>query len=296
VTTYRLGCDASRVCTPAEVAALKATFVVRYFSRFPSKNITLSEAQHHTDAGMNIVSVYEDDVNDFEGGATKGVANAKLFVAESSAVRMPTGRPGYFAVDENVDPKNPLLHDYFRGISGTIGLAATGVYGSTAVCRELYRQGLVSKRWRSMSTGWLGGAGSDTDFDMEQIGYFNKDFDKDVALVPDFGQWMIGWSPIMNIAVVSLSIVDMCARNDPRTPAHATTNFNQVYPVQRGLAAEGCFDGKAPWVAGHWGPETISAYATWQGRFGYRGPDADGIPGKATLTALGAKHNFRVTA
>lgn len=40
-------------------------------------------------------------------------------------------------------------------------------------------------------------------------------------------------------------------------------------------------------VDGLFGPETQEAYAAWQRRCGFRGADADGIPGKVSLQRLG---------
>ncbi|MGW3686524.1 hypothetical protein [Streptomyces sp. NPDC005125] len=39
----------------------------------------------------------------------------------------------------------------------------------------------------------------------------------------------------------------------------------------------------------------MAAYAAWQRHLGFRGSSADGIPGTASLTALGVKHGFAVT-
>lgn len=40
--------------------------------------------------------------------------------------------------------------------------------------------------------------------------------------------------------------------------------------------------------------EGVNDYRHWQRRLGYKGDDANGIPGRASLTALGDKHGFRV--
>jgi peptidoglycan hydrolase-like protein with peptidoglycan-binding domain len=42
-------------------------------------------------------------------------------------------------------------------------------------------------------------------------------------------------------------------------------------------------------VDGSFGTKTISAYAAWQRHLGYAGTAADGIPGRASLTKLGAR-------
>jgi hypothetical protein len=288
------GADASNVVTPDEMHNLGLQFVVRYFSQFPGKNLQISEAQNLSRAGFNLVCVYEDDVNDWEGGYDRGTEDAKRYLSQATAIGVPTDRPCYFAVDENMDPNDPRLADYFRGARNVLGIGRIGVYGSTALCRALKSLGLVNFTFRSMSTAWRGGEGSTYEFNIEQTGYINQKFDHDAAITSDYGQWRIGWSPIQNVATVKLSVVDMCAREDRSRPANVTTDFAQVYPVQKALAAEGFLSPQ--FCNGHYGNETISAYAGWQGKCGYRGKDADGIPGLSTLSKLGALHNFHVVS
>jgi hypothetical protein len=62
--------------------------------------------------------------------------------------------------------------------------------------------------------------------------------------------------------------------------------------VERALSVEGLLDRK--WVDGWMGARTRTAYAAWQKRLGYTGPAANGIPGRDSLTKLGARHGFRV--
>ncbi|WP_030747679.1 LysM peptidoglycan-binding domain-containing protein [Streptomyces sp. NRRL F-5135] len=92
--------------------------------------------------------------------------------------------------------------------------------------------------------------------------------------------------------VVSLSKVISAAKTDP--PKKGTpVSYAGVRVLEDALVAEGLL---APGYAdGHFGTATKSAYALYQQRRGYRGRDADGIPGKATLTALGRMHGFTVT-
>jgi hypothetical protein len=288
------GADASSVVTPDEMQYFGLQFVVRYFSQFPNKNLQISEAQNLSRAGFNLVCVYEDDVNDWAGGFARGVEDAKRYLSQAANIGVPTDRPCYFAVDENMDPNDPRLADYFRGAGSVLGVARVGVYGSTAVCRALKSLNLVKWTWRSMSTAWRGGEGSSYEFNIEQTGYINQKLDLDAAITDDYGQWRIGWSPIQNVATVKLSVVDMCAHEDRSRPANVTTDFAQVYPVQKALAAEGFLSPQ--FCNGHYGLETISAYAGWQGKCGYRGKDADGIPGLSTLSRLGALHNFHVVS
>jgi hypothetical protein len=71
------------------------------------------------------------------------------------------------------------------------------------------------------------------------------------------------------------------------------TRHEAVLVVQHALAAEVGLDfSSGPGVPG---PRTKAAYAAWQRRLGFRGRDADGIPGFTSLTRLGRKRGFGVT-
>lgn len=293
-STPRLGADCSIYANLGQLHALNCTFVVRYVSNFPSKNLTHNEATYLTGGGMDMVLVFEDDINTWQGGYNAGAANAKVALAEARACEMPSGRPMYFAIDMDASPNDPRLIDYFKGINSVIGSASTGVYASTGVCRKLKSLGYVNYTWRTMSIGWNGGAGSTNEFNLEQVNRFNENYDRDVAYTDDFGQWRIGWTPWMQVSTVSLRIVDMCAKQDPARPQGVTTNFANVYPVEKALAAESLLALK--YVDGSFGSMTVEAYKLWQQRLGYSGADADGIPGAVSLSKLGAKHSFKVVA
>ncbi|MFJ2093109.1 peptidoglycan-binding domain-containing protein [Streptomyces sp. NPDC087901] len=79
----------------------------------------------------------------------------------------------------------------------------------------------------------------------------------------------------------------------PGTPVtYAATATVEAALVDEGLLTKGCRDG-------HYGTTTVTAMSQWQERCGFRGrapgQPADGIPGRTTLTRLGAKHGFTVT-
>ncbi|MFF5445501.1 hypothetical protein [Streptomyces sp. NPDC012888] len=93
--------------------------------------------------------------------------------------------------------------------------------------------------------------------------------------------------------VVDLSKLIAAAKADP--PKTGTpVSYSGVKVVEAALAAEGHLARHL--VDGHFGTATRSAYSAWQRRLGYAGADADGIPGLASLTALGKKRGFNVTA
>lgn len=95
---------------------------------------------------------------------------------------------------------------------------------------------------------------------------------------------------------VSLSAVKTAARFDPNRPQGGTTSGakDDVLIVERALNKEGLLESR--WIDGSFGTKTKEAYSKWQYRLGYRGTDADGIPGKTSLTKLGNKYGFKVVA
>lgn len=299
------GADASSVVTSAQMRAMGLSFVGRYFSQYPSKNLTRGEVVDLGNAGFDIFSIYEDDVNDYARGYGGGVDNARRYLNQAQALGVPLTRPCYFAVDTNVDPNDASLHQYFQGISDTLGAMRRGAYGSTGVLRALKSANLIDYTFRTMSTGWIGGAGNENEFSITQNGYINNAFDRDAVAGGDFGQWRFNWTPQMPAPepTVHLWIIDMCAREDPHKPAGQTTNSAQVEIIQNALTAESWTDGgtclhKTGFVPGRWDTPTNGAYARWQERCGYKSgtPDANGIPGMTTLAKLGSRHNFHVVA
>jgi len=47
-------------------------------------------------------------------------------------------------------------------------------------------------------------------------------------------------------------------------------------------------------VLGQYGSATKEAYTKWQRHLGFKGSDANGIPGDVSLTRLGRQHGFKV--
>lgn len=197
----RLGADATNE-TIAALKALGITFIGRYVSDYPGKNLTLPEAQRVSAAGIDLVTNWENDVNDWAGGYSQGVAFAKRALTQHAACGGPTGRSErwgvYFSVDEKVDPNDPTLHAYFQGANTVLSVAHTGAYAQTSVLRALRQLGLIGcgergGTWRSMSTFNLPeGLGLPGEFDIEQDGQFNPQYDKNIANSGNFGQWRIG--------------------------------------------------------------------------------------------------------
>lgn len=95
--------------------------------------------------------------------------------------------------------------------------------------------------------------------------------------------------------VVDLSRLREAARENP--PAHGQpVTYSGVLIVEEALEEEGLLSHR--YVDGHYGTTTVHAYSRWQQRLGYHGTQpggaADGIPGYASLTELGQRHDFEV--
>ncbi|WP_373298328.1 peptidoglycan-binding domain-containing protein [Nakamurella endophytica] len=91
------------------------------------------------------------------------------------------------------------------------------------------------------------------------------------------------------LPAVDMEAVVKAAQIDPRRPDDTRTAGARagVLLVERALAARGLL--AARWVDGYFGTTTIAAYAAYQRSLGYRGLAATGLPGIASLTALGAR-------
>ncbi|WP_329131750.1 GH25 family lysozyme [Streptomyces sp. NBC_01476] len=94
---------------------------------------------------------------------------------------------------------------------------------------------------------------------------------------------------------VDLSNVIAAAKADPKAKQGHQTHAADVRLVEGALKAEKLLDAQYA-GDGSFGSKTVAAYAAYQRRLGYTGADADGIPGKTSLTKLGTKHGFTVVA
>ncbi|MFB7500014.1 N-acetylmuramoyl-L-alanine amidase [Streptomyces sp. NPDC056161] len=94
--------------------------------------------------------------------------------------------------------------------------------------------------------------------------------------------------------VVDLSRLVAAARTDPRAAQGHQTYAAGVRLVEAALRAEGLL--AAQYASdGSFGSTTVTAYAAWQRRLGYSGSAADGVPGRTSLSKLGARHGFTIT-
>ncbi|MGW0938883.1 N-acetylmuramoyl-L-alanine amidase [Streptomyces sp. NPDC002666] len=101
-------------------------------------------------------------------------------------------------------------------------------------------------------------------------------------------------APAPTRPVVDLSQLVAAARSNPHAAGTPVT-YSGVRTVEAALVNAGLLSKR--YSDGHFGTTTVTAYAAWQrSKAGgnYRGTAADGIPGKASLNALGRAHGFTV--
>jgi hypothetical protein len=75
-------------------------------------------------------------------------------------------------------------------------------------------------------------------------------------------------------------------------PDGATSHPAEVRIVEAALLAEGLLSARYA-KDGSFGSVTIKAYAQWQRKLGFKGDDANGVPGLDSLQKLGLRHGFR---
>ncbi|MDN3021528.1 N-acetylmuramoyl-L-alanine amidase [Streptomyces sp. S.PB5] len=101
-------------------------------------------------------------------------------------------------------------------------------------------------------------------------------------------------TPAPTTPSVSLSKLIKAAKTDPAKTG-APVSYKGVATVEAALVDIGLL--AKPYSDGHYGTATVTAYATWQrskAGGGYRGTDADGVPGRDSLKRLGLKAGFKV--
>lgn len=167
------GFDCTADTTP-HIPAIKAagyTFVARYMSHSPWKDVTRKEALALTAAGIYLVSVWES-AGDHESFFTyaQGQKDGEAAYAYAKMIGQPTTAPIYFAVDADLScasgqPSHTEgVYAYFAGVRnalqvhGTMGVHTyhCGVYGSGHVCSVLKSAGMVTHTWLAQSPGWSG--------------------------------------------------------------------------------------------------------------------------------------------
>lgn len=207
--------------TVGEIKATGATWVARYFSNDPTKDITSGEVQQYQAAGLGIVTVFETSTGRALQGAHAGAVDAQQAVNERAAVGLPNTASIYWAVDTDTDYAS--VKAYADGWATVIPKGMSGPYGGFKVVDGARRDGWAYG-WQT--TAWSGGQWSSL-ATIKQTGgtVLSGGADIDYAEVPDFGQY-----PRPEEVVTPQDIASIAQA----VWAHEETNAKDGKPVRMG--------------------------------------------------------------
>jgi hypothetical protein len=200
------GMDAAVNCTSFAdaIVASGMKFVARYYTRFSNKVISRTEALTLSQAGLQLVTVFQDVNNNIQFfNATLGAQNAGKALQLAAAIGQPSGSAIYFAADFNpssAQVTGPIM-DHFRAIAAAFSANATqyavGVYGSGMLCRMLRDAGLAQFTWLTGSTSFPEYASFLPQANLVQIAPSRTlipdslDIDDDIAQTSAFGAFQV---------------------------------------------------------------------------------------------------------
>lgn len=181
---------------PAAAAIKAAGYegVVRYISRTASKDLTTAERDALRAHNLSIALVWETTANRAGDGREAGIADATKALEKANALGYPPGCVLFFAVD--FDAHYADVRPYFDGVRATVRGRPVGGYAGLAVVESLMRAGLVDVGWQTVA--WSGGKVSAIAHLYQRIKPTRPlagDFDENVVLRGDYGQWKAGSPP-----------------------------------------------------------------------------------------------------
>ncbi len=262
---------------PALVLA-SVTFVARYLSTDPSKNLSASERDQLLGAGLKIALVWETYAARILAGHDAGVSDAQAADGQCKALAM-AGIPLYFACDFDAGEANQaLINGYLDGAASVIGRNRTGIYGGYWPVKRSLDAAKVTYAWQTYA--WSGG-NWDPRAQLRQVlngvRIDGVSVDIDTAQATDFGQWPRPGTPPPPPPPPSDWQVTMM-----RSLPTLKTGSTQHADVRRAQALLG--PAGAPVAEdGIFGPNTEAAVKKVQHAHSMT---ADGIIGQATWTLL----------
>jgi hypothetical protein len=159
------GLDSSSPCDQTAVDCLVQggySFVARYYSGSPSshKNLTAAEAKLISDAGLQLVAVFENNSTSLPYfTVARGTKDAAEALSMAASVGQPHGTAIYFTVDYDASSQDiaGAITSYMQAVkTGIAGKYTIGIYGSGAVCAAMVKAGLAELTWLSQSMGFNG--------------------------------------------------------------------------------------------------------------------------------------------
>lgn len=152
--------------TPLQKASAEAfardgyQFACRYLVPTGWKRLTREEAELISEAGLQVISVFETTADRALGGRAAGLADGATAVRTAHAIGQPEGSAIYFAVDFDATVHQmPVVIDYIRAASEASPGYLAGVYGSYRVIEAVREAGVCTHYWQTYA--WSRGRKAD---------------------------------------------------------------------------------------------------------------------------------------
>lgn len=224
--------------SPTVLAQRGYRFACRYVSYSSSgKNLTYPEAIKLTDAGLSIVTNWENMTTDALGGYDAGRKHARDALAYALNRGHPVGRPIYFSVDFQVQSEQwPAVESYWHGLADEIGAGRVGVYGGYATIARAVASDHV--RWYWQTYAWSGGRWHPSAhirqvLNNQIIDGVQVDFDE--AMTVDYGQWATrrGQTDMVDFAPEDTNAWHQATRIDALRNLAVTSALGEDMPIVR---------------------------------------------------------------
>lgn len=126
------------------------SFVCRYLSTDPAKNLSEGEAVTYSRQGIDLVVVWESGFNNAALGFSQGQIDANHALAQAKSLGKPTDAPIFFAVD--FDAAGPEVASYFKGVASILGIDRSGIYAGLDAVEYILDHKIV--RWAWQTYAW----------------------------------------------------------------------------------------------------------------------------------------------
>lgn len=142
------------------IRAAGIRFVLRYAGTpGRTKNITKPEYADLVGAGVQVLLVHENTINDIQGGFPGGVGAAHAARADADAIGYPPGGVIFFCADRHLSATEiPIGLAYIRGAASVLGQDAVGAYGFSEFVDAVKATGAARWIWQCGSRSTVGPA------------------------------------------------------------------------------------------------------------------------------------------
>ena len=153
------GLDADTVLTDYAgcIVAAGFEFVGRYY-----KNLLPEEAQHLSQQGLYILSIYETNPTEYAYfSQAQGTHDAQRALQYAQGLNQPHGSSIAFTVDYDASPEEASgsITDYFRAIHSLVyPTYEVMAYANGTTLDALLNAGVIERTWLPGATGWSGSA------------------------------------------------------------------------------------------------------------------------------------------